>query len=52
MHPFTCETERIIVRCADEVASKLYSEDDAMFIQKKYNPLFSLIDRVYESLVM
>ena len=52
VHPFTCETERIIVKCADDVASKLYKEDDAMFMQKKYNPLFGLIDGIYESLTM
>ena len=52
VHPFTCETERIIVRCADDVANKLYKEEDSMFIQKKYNPFFKIIDDLYESLVV
>ena len=52
LHPFTCETERIIIKCADEVANKLYNEENAMFMQKKYNPLFSVIDSVCESLIV
>lgn len=44
LSPFVCETERIIVEIADEVANRLYKEESSMFFHKKYNKMYPLID--------
>ena len=44
LSPFVCETERIIIEIADEVANRLYKAESSMFLHKKYNKMYPLID--------
>lgn len=47
--PLICETEKMIIEIADKLAEKLYKKKSTMFIQKKYNKLYPLIDMFEES---
>lgn len=42
--PIVCETERMIIEISDEIASILYKKRANMFIQKKYNKMFPVIE--------
>ena len=47
--PLICETERMIIEISDKLAEKLYKKRAIMFIQKKYNKLYPLINMFEES---
>jgi hypothetical protein len=41
--PIACLNEKILIPIVDEMSAKLYKEKSALFIQKHYNPLYSVV---------
>lgn len=42
--PLICETEKMIIEISDKLAGRLYKKRAKMFIQKKYNKFYPLIE--------
>ncbi len=49
LSPITCEIERIIIETSDKIASTLYKKRANMFIQKKYNKIFPIVEIIERS---
>lgn len=44
--PFTCEIERMMINIADDIAERLYTERNPVFIQKFYNMHYNNIEKI------
>lgn len=51
LSPFQCAHERILLPIADSLAERLYSERNALFMQKQYNDMFPLLSLAEDKLI-
>lgn len=48
--PLVCEFERMLIKIADSVASRLYEKNSKLFLQKFYNEKYSLLKSVIRNM--
>ena len=46
--PIVCETERIFIELADNIAEKLHKQNSKLFIQKYYNEKYGILKKIIE----